>query len=316
MIKFYTKDNINKKINYPDIYFTPQYGECCEYSDNAFWELCEYKDLIYTYLKKPIQVEDKTFYDLITPYGYSGYYFKNNDTYYEFISLFRREAFTRNYITEVVRQNPYLGINLEKYDLINSKKLLAIKVDNYNYFLKTVLNPSKRNKLKKAIKLKLKYSILKIDKVSLEKKFIPMYNKTMTYINAKKYFYFNKCYYNKLTNLNKTYLAQVSNDNNIIIGLSIIFEYNNFIHYHLSCNDRSSNCITDFLLINTLKTIGINKTFILGCGLTDMDNLYNFKKKLSNQQYDYNIYKNIINPEIYNKLSQDISSEFFPSYRN
>ena len=37
-------------LDYPDIYFTPEYGKACEYSDNAKWELCKYKDLIYKHL--------------------------------------------------------------------------------------------------------------------------------------------------------------------------------------------------------------------------------------------------------------------------
>ena len=54
-MNFYDKDTIkNTTINYIDIYFSPVYGEACEYSDNAIWELCQYKDLIYVYLKKKI----------------------------------------------------------------------------------------------------------------------------------------------------------------------------------------------------------------------------------------------------------------------
>ena len=47
---FYNINNVPTNINYPDIYFTPEYGKACEYSDNAIWELCQYKDLIYEHL--------------------------------------------------------------------------------------------------------------------------------------------------------------------------------------------------------------------------------------------------------------------------
>ena len=76
-MEFYTIKNIDDiKIDYPDIYFTPNYGKACEYSDNAEWELCKYNDLIYVYLKRPIIFKGITYYDLITPYGYSGYYYR------------------------------------------------------------------------------------------------------------------------------------------------------------------------------------------------------------------------------------------------
>ena len=118
-MQFYNINTINQRIiEYPDIYFTPTYGRACEYSDNAIWELCQYKDLMYVYLKKPIECEGETYYDLITPYGYSGFYYENKDTYNEFIPIFRKRAKDRNYITEVLRQNPYLNINISDYDII------------------------------------------------------------------------------------------------------------------------------------------------------------------------------------------------------
>ena len=90
---FYNKTTIkNVEITYPDIYFTPEYGIACEYSDDAIWELCKYKDLIYVYLKKEYIFENTTYYDLLTPYGYSGYYFEKQETYDEFIPMFRSQA--------------------------------------------------------------------------------------------------------------------------------------------------------------------------------------------------------------------------------
>lgn len=89
---FYNLKNIPENLNYPDIYFTPEYGKACEYSDDAIWELCQYKDLIYVYLKKEYIFEDIKYFDLITPYGYSGFYFDNDKTLKEFIPLFIIEA--------------------------------------------------------------------------------------------------------------------------------------------------------------------------------------------------------------------------------
>lgn len=36
-------NNLPENINYPDIYFTPEYGKVCKYSDDAIWELCNIK---------------------------------------------------------------------------------------------------------------------------------------------------------------------------------------------------------------------------------------------------------------------------------
>jgi len=152
-MNFYSKKTIkNIDINYPDIYFTPEYGMACEFSDNAIWELCQYKDLIYVYIKKPIEYENQIYYDLITPYGYSGYYYKSEKTYNEFIPIFRKKAKERNYITEVLRQNPYLNISITGYDIITSKIIYGIKVTNFDYYFKNVLRSSARGKYKKALK--------------------------------------------------------------------------------------------------------------------------------------------------------------------
>lgn len=317
MINFYNINNIsNMKINYPDIYFTPEYGKACEFSDNAEWELCKYKDLIYVYLKRPIIFEEKTYYDLITPYGYSGYYYEKIETYNEFIPKFRKKARERNYITEVLRQNPYLNININNYNIITSKTIYGIEINNFDNYFKNILNGKKRNMFKKALKNNFSFELIKIQKNILKTYFFFLYNQNMKRVNASQYYFFNNNYFNSLEEINNSYLAIVKDNLNNIIGSSIIYKFDNLIHYHLSCNDNSSNCITDFLLINILKEIGINKLFILGGGIKDGDGLSKFKKRLSNKEFKYTIYKNILNEEIYEKLSKNKKNNFFPSYRN
>ena len=135
----------------------------------------------------------------------------------------------------------------------------------------------------------------------------------MDKVNANKYYYFNNTYYSYIEIIEGSYIINIYNNENIIIGSSILFCYNNFIHYHLSCNDNSSNCITDYLLNSIIKEFGINKKIILGGGLKNNDSLHNFKKKLSTNTYNYNIYKNIINTEIYSKIEKLYKeNDYFP----
>ena len=102
----------------------------------------------------------------------------------------------------------------------------------------------------------------------------------------------------------------------MVIGSSILFVYKKFIHYHLSCNDNSSNCITDYLLNSIIKELGINKEIILGGGIKDNDSLSDFKKKLCTNNYDYTIYKNILNEEMYDKIKIFYKEDnYFPIYR-
>jgi len=301
-IKYFNLDNINgakPPIIFPDIYFTPEYGRCCEYSDNAIWELCKYKDLIYVYLKREHIINNTKYYDLITPYGYSGYYFLKQDTFDEFLILFRKEAYNKNYIKEIVRQNPYLDNNITNYDILKTKTIYGIEINDYNYYWKNILHSKKRNMIKKAIKLNLSYELKPINLLLINNIFKDLYQENMIKVNALKYYYFNDNYFNSLGKLKNTYISIVR-ENNKPIGSAIFFVFNKYIHYHLSCNNNSTNCITDFLLTNVIKELCVNKILILGGGLEDGDSLSNFKKKISNKEYKYTIYENIINHKINN----------------
>lgn len=303
-IEFYDKHNINCiSIKFPDIYFTPEYGLACEYSDNAEWECCVYQDLIYVYLKKPIAHNNNTYYDLITPYGYSGYFYSLKKTYQDFLPLFREKAKERNYLSEILRQNPYINIQINDYELLTSKTIYTINISNFDDYYKNMLTKKKRNMFNKALKENLKFKIRSLCDGILNEKFIKLYTFTMNKVNANKYYYFNDNYYKSLEKIQNAYLSEILDHNDNTIGCAIIFIYDKYIHYHLSCNDNSMNCITDFLLINIVKEFGIGKKIILGCGLKDDDELSKFKGPLCNETLRYNIYKNIINQDIYNELT-------------
>ena len=179
-----------------DIYFEPLYGKICEISDNALWEACFYKDLKYIYLKQPYEFEGVTYYDLITPYGYSGFFFHKQETFKEFIVLFRKEAKQRNYITEVLRQTPYLSLEkLPNYDIITSKSCFGVKLSNFNNFEEylSTTNKNNRKSYKKAILNDLSFTFEEINENNLID-FKKIYEITMKTLKSDKYYYFSKDY--------------------------------------------------------------------------------------------------------------------------
>lgn len=298
--------------NYPDIYFDNNYGKACEISDKAIWEICSYKDLIYVYLKRPYKFNGITYYDLITPYGYSGYYYENKETFDEFIIIFRKEAIKRNYITEVVRQNPYININITNYDIIIKRKIFGINLEGYDTFELYINKTSKNNRrcYKKAISNDLEFKIeYDIDK------FIELYYLTMDNLNANEYYYFNKEYFYSLKNI---MIASIYK-NNKLISSSIIFYYNKFLHYHLggSLVEYRHLCPNNYLHCKIIEYGIKNKynLYILGGGIKDNDSLFNFKKNISDTEYDYVIYKNILDKEIYNKINENNDNDYFPKHR-
>ena len=324
MLNFYEKKYIPKNIKYIDIYFTCDYGTSCEYSDDAEWELVQYKDLLYVYLKKPYIFDNITYYDLLTPYGYSGYYFENNNTYNEFIPLFRREAEKKNYITEVVRQNPYLNINISKYyDIILSRITFGINLIQYKSFDEYLKNTHRDNKrgYKIALKKKLVFKMEEFNEENLTK-FIEVYNLTMNKLSAADYYYFNNNYYNSLFNLkNNIFFENIYIDNKLIASC-MIFNYNKYLHYHIGGSLLEfRNLRPNNLLHCSVIKYGIENNYELyhlGGGLKDGDALYEFKDKIATQKFNYTIYKNILNKEIYNKIKNLYKLEdgsYFPIHR-
>ena len=319
---FYNLNNLPKNINYPDIYFTLEYGKSCEYSDDAIWELCQYKDLIYVYLKKEYIFEDIQYFDLITPYGYSGYYFDNNETLEEFIPLFREEAKKRNYLTEVVRQNPYLNINISKYyDIIVSRKTFGINLNNYTSFEDYLKNTHKDNR--KGYNLALKKNLLfKIEEYNNENllRFLEIYDLTMKKLNSTKYYYFNNEYYQSFFNFKDNLFFANVYQNEKLIASCIIFKYKKLLHYHLGGSYLEYRNLRPNNLIHcSIIKYGIEHKFDLyhlGGGLKDNDSLYDFKNKIGDKLFEYTIYKNVLNHEIYEKIKNQFSEDnYFPRYR-
>jgi hypothetical protein len=319
---FYSLNNLPKNINYPDIYFTLEYGKSCEYSDNAIWELCQYKDLIYVYLKKEYIFEDIQYFDLITPYGYSGYYFDNDETLEEFIPLFIIEAKKRNYLTEVIRQNSYLNIDISNYyDIILSRKTFGINLNNYTSFEDYLKNTHKDNR--KGYNLALKKNLLfKIEEYNNENllKFLEIYDLTMKNLNSTKYYYFNNEYYQSFFNFKDNLFFANVYQNEKLIASCIIFKYKKLLHYHLGGSYLEYRNLRPNNLIHcSIIKYGIENKFDLyhlGGGLKDNDSLYNFKNKIGDKLFEYTIYKNVLNHEIYEKIKNQFNEDtYFPIHR-
>ncbi len=318
MLNFYNKENA--KHDSIDIYFTPEYGFACEISDEAEWECCCYKDLIYVYLKRKIKLGDEIYFDLITPYGYSGFYYKFKETYLDFLILFRDEAKKKKYITEVVRQNPYIDCDLNNYDFITSRKSYGVDLSKYNNINEYFKDTSKNNKkmIMKAINNEL---IFKLEDFDCINNFIEIYNETMKNLKAKSYYFFSKNYYEKLKKINNNIKFANVYKNNTLIASCMIFFYKKYINYHIGGSKidyRIYGC-NNFLHYNVIN-YGIQnkyKIYHLGAGIKEEDSLSYFKKSISNINFNYTIYKNIINENIYNELIKELdkSQNFFPLYR-
>lgn len=293
---FYNINEISKiDINYPSIYFEPSFCALNEYHNNDVIEYCVYNDLIFVYIISISNNEKK----MISPYGYNGIYFKKIDTFNDFYDKFIEYVKQNNFTNIIIRQNPFFKLNdtiMQKFTIKNQKTLFCVKLNNnddfFNDYLYNFLNSKKRNIYTKAIKNNYQFVYKNIDynDVIENSIFRNMYNDTMKNVNANSYYYFNENYFKHLASLNNIIFTFVHKDN-VVLGCAIILLDNDFIHYHLSCNNKSDNCITFFLILEIIKKFGKGKYFNLGCGVSNNDSLHKFKKSLSNTTFNYNIYE-------------------------
>ena len=69
---------LKEAIKVIDIYFEPKYGKLYEEMENGTCEVFEHRSSIgivnHMFIKReiPITIDNTTYYDLVTPYGYGG----------------------------------------------------------------------------------------------------------------------------------------------------------------------------------------------------------------------------------------------------
>jgi hypothetical protein len=309
---------VKLRINYPDIYFTPQYGKL---SSSYIWECATSKnnDIIYVYLKQPIIFNRREYYDLKTPPGYAGYYISDEvcqDKIEKFIDWFRMECKKRRYTTEFIRINPYI-LDISKitkyYKAEYSKSTYSIDVTD-DFMVKT--NKKNRNMIRKGIKMGLEFEI---EPVSNLLNFRKMYNATMDRKSAKKSYYFNDEYFNQLKKIN-CHLVKIRNKDGNILMMSLFLVFSDKCHYHLSCKDEKCvNAAANYMFYRVVNWCSEKKIKMihLGGGLRENDGLAKFKERISNNKHDYYYVKHVNDPKIYQTLvdSCDETGDFFPIYR-
>jgi len=278
-------------INFPDIYFTPEYGKACEESDKGIWELCVYKDLMFCYLKK---LDEKK---IITPYGYSGFHYKDTNTFNEFIPKFREYLNSIGIKEEIIRQSPYINDNIkinQNYNLIKEKTIFGVNLEHLdtNIYLKKT-NKTNRRMINLGIKYNLEFIISDFTDID---EFHLLYTKGMNQLKATSSYMYNKKYFEYLSRCNVKNAKIIHN--NTVISTVLLLLNNNFIHYHLGVSELDYRKLgTNNFLHFKIIEYAINnnfKLYILGGGLENNDNLFKFKKRISNIEFKYQIFKNVL----------------------
>ena len=303
-----------------DIYYTPEYYYLYEQNGdgiaNCFVFEMENKIALYPFLKNSIndleyQLENE-FYDIQGAYGYNGVVSScfNKEFISKFYETFNLYCSKNNIVCEFLRFNPVLenskfsdiNYNLEKD---RETVVIDLKLD-YNEIWEKEYSSTNRNMIRKSIKLGYHSEILENPSKKQLNSFIDVYLYSMQMANAEKYFFFKNEYYESIFNnlCYNTFLLNILNANNELVCSSILFQYGEYFHYHLSGrNEKADNSVNNYLLdraIDFSKSKN-GKCLHLGGGRSTKndDTLLKFKKNFSKKTLDFYIGKKIHNQKIY-----------------
>ncbi|WP_308991967.1 GNAT family N-acetyltransferase [Mariniflexile litorale] len=293
--------------------------------------------------KIPFSKNNQTYYDVISPYGYSGPLFNENMSrgylikFWELVDAWYKE---HDVVSEFIRFS--LNHNFHFY----SGKLVPT-LTNVNGAIKEAdiqwqnFKQKVRNNYRKSAKENLKIQFLYQDLSRSDiKQFYDIYNQTMSRIGADQEYHYSMAYFENIIKLsgNNFMIAIVFKDG-VAISTELILISGKTLYSFLggTLSEYFNMRPNDFLKIEVLKWARAHhyEYYLLGGGRSDGDSLYQYKKSFFPDDKDLIFYtgRKIINKKMYKILEgllnsnvvteEGISVEakkesrisFFPSYR-
>lgn len=278
------------------------------------------------------KISNTEYYDATSVYGYAGPISKGVDVSFNNVLFIKTlvDYFIMNNIVSVFsRLNPY--INYQKNILINCGEIvdqgkivyidLSIEevnqIKKYQKRLRTYINKARKQCF-----------ISKAESKDDIKEFMAIYYENMERVNATKHYFFSEDYFKEIMESNdfeaEIYLAKNINSGHTMAGCMFV-TINKIVHYHLSgCKEEYLDVAPVKLLIDNMRLVASKKElhyFNLGGGLgaNHEDSLFRFKSSFSKEFRDFNLWKLIVNEDIYNDLVKinKVTEEtaYFPKYR-
>ncbi len=322
-----------------DIYFDKNYGKLYEKADNGKAQIFEFENEYgkisnqFLIREIPEKIDRKTYYDLITPYGYGGPIIENltgnkEKLISEFENEFSKYAKENNIVSEFVRFHPIIK-NYEDfgkmYNSIYMRKTLGTNIEKYDDPVQAEFSKSSRKTIRQILKQGVTYRIIE-NPENLDE-FKRIYYLNMERKSAEEYYFFDDNYFNLiLKNFKNNIILAQSIYENKVIASGLYFICNGIIHVHLSGTDTKYLYLSPAYILKYGTVLWAKehnyKLIHYGGGLSNSeeDSLYIFKRKFAqNTDFDFYIGKKIWNEEIYNKLCDmkniDKNESFFPAYR-
>lgn len=324
---------------YPDIYFLPEWGEFYETKEvqgkHAIFEVRhEWGHIYYQFIVRPIPVEmaGPSYYDIITPYGFSGPIILSGDPEKKqqlvevFEEQFGQYCAEHRIVTEYVRFSPWLKNRLDfqtLYDFRDNGFVQYIDLTGDDFFMDQFASVS-RGQVRKAIKNNVEIEFDYTGKYAEE--FYRLYMMTVEKNNIDPYYVFS------VESLRKSFEAFAGKQfflfakhEGQFISASFILHHGDYVHYHLTANNPAYYSLSgNSLIVNEMCRWGVahgKKQVQLG-GAPD-ERLYRFKRNFNRTTpLDLHMGKRIHDQRAYDELVEaKIQTvgiqhpDYFPLYR-
>ena len=274
------------------------------------------------YLKKKINLDGfKDFYDIESPYGYSGPISNSEDQTFlsNAIELLKEYCLKKNIIACLIRFDPFTNL----HGKINDNNLnisyegdIVYKTLNLENNISEDYNSSIKNKILKAKKNDLSVSIS--DNYQDFLTFINLYLHFMKQKKANQDYFYSLDYFKKIfkqIKKNFDFFVIHKNGSKEIFGGCIVLKSVEKASIHLSTvSDKIKKFGASVLLRHEITEFYRKKNYKLinyGGGLTknNSDSLFKFKKNFSKETKPYFIGKLVTNNELYSKIYNFLNDE-------
>lgn len=321
-----------------DVFFEPTYGQLYEHVEKA--ECCFFSHENATgaisnmYLMRPVPwlVDGIQYYDTVTPYGYGGPIITKGSASAELIDgyyqAWQAHCIRSGIIADFVRFHLFDNISLRE----NFPGDLTHASDNVVRWISADMDEiwmQFEHKVRKNVK-KAKSNNLEILMDTAGKyldAFLDIYYGTMERDHAKKYYYFERRYFQQIIeSLPGRYIFfHVILDDKIISTELVLYSEKYAYSFLGGTLDEfyplRPNDLLKYEIIKWCKEKGI-KAFVLGGGHNGKDGIYRYKKSFAPESdYPFYVGRTIYQTDIYDKLVEirksiaPLKEEYFPLYR-
>lgn len=272
------------------------------------------------------KIEENTWFDFVTPYGYGGWLIEGDGDSFELFIAYQAWCHNHNVVSEFVRYHPVLEnykYSESFYDVLALGNTITMDLSSPETIWSN-LTSKNRNMVRKAQKSGI--VIYNGRYPEIFEIFREIYNRTMDKDGAEAYYYFSAQFYesvlNDLPQNSQVFYAVLEGK---VIASSIMLFANGRMNYHLSGSIKEyAHLAPTNLILYEAALWGYAsgcKTLYLGGGVgSGEDSLYNFKKAFFHGDglNRFHIGKKIYIQAKYDELvgmREEINNGFFPKYR-